>query len=140
MTEETTVVKFRDFSLSEEPITFRINPDTFECVPEIALDGLAELAGLASTGGEDRVKQLDKLKDFFDGVMTYESAALFRKRCKIPTEEEPNPHPIGMRHVKDIIPWLMEVYGLRPTQPSSESSDGSDDEDTSSTDGASPTE
>lgn len=140
MTEETTVVKFKDFSLSEEPITFRIAPDMFECVPEIALDGLAELAGLASNSGDDRTMQLNKMKDFFDSIMTFDSAAKFRERCRVPTQAEPNPHPIGMRHIKDVIPWLMEVYGLRPTQPSSESSDGSDDEDTSSTDGVSPTE
>jgi len=38
--------------------------------------------------------------------------------------------------------WLMERYGLRPTQPSSASPNGSNTptDDTSSTDGASPTE
>lgn len=140
MTDEIPVVRFKDFTLSPEPITFKIDPDIFQCVPEIPLDGLAELANLATKSGDDRVAQMNKMHDFFDGVMTFESGAIFRKRCKVSTEEEPNPNPIGMRHVKDIIPWLMEVYGLRPTQASSSSSDGSDDEDTSLTDGALVTE
>lgn len=123
------IVRFRDFSLSPEPVTFRIEPDTFECVAEIPLDSLAEMANLAS-GSEDRGAQLRRIYDFFDGIMTPTSAAVFRERG-----QKGNPNPIGMRHITALLPWLMEVYGLRPTQPSDESSTGSDDDDTSSTAG-----
>ncbi len=130
------LVRFKDFSTSPEPVTFRIDPDTFECWPEIPLDSLVELATLNVSDG-DRMAQFDRIKDFFDGIMTDESAAQFRKRCKRGTKEEPNPRPIGMRSVQDIIPWLMEVYGLRPTQPSDESDGGSPETDTSLTDSSS---
>lgn len=126
----TDIVKFKDFSLSPDPISFRIAPDVFHCVPEIPLDSLADMANLA-TKSDDRGESLRKVYDLFDGVLLTESAVLFRARGAKNAE-----NPIGMRHVKDIIPWLMEVYGLRPTQPSDESSDGSTDEDGSSTDTA----
>lgn len=134
MTED--IVRFKDFSLSPEPVTFRIAPDDFECYPEIPLDTLLELSALAADTG-DRVAQFNKLKDFFDGIMPPEQAARLRARCKPSTKEEPNPQPIGLRHVINILPWLMEVYGLRPTQQSSESDTGSEAADISSTESSS---
>ena len=134
------IVRYRDFTLSVEPITFDISPDTFVCLPEIALDSLAELASLNIRAEGDTKGQLAKIYDFFDGIMEPDSAARFRARGAISTKETPNPHPIGMRHVIALLPWLMEVYGLRPTQPSDESLDGSDGTATSSTDGVSPTD
>lgn len=142
MPADDVVVRHRDFTLSPEPITFDIAPDTFECVPEIPLDVLADLAGAARSGHSSEQasaeSQLNRILDLFDGVMTYDSAAKFRARTKRGTKDEPNRNPIGMRHIKDILPWLMEVYGLRPTQPSDASSDGS--EESSSTDTASSTD
>lgn len=134
------IVRYRDFSLSPEPITFEIAPDVFTCFPEIALDTLAEMSGLSLGGGGDTGSQLSKIYDFFDGIMEPDSAARFRERGRKSTKENPNPYPIGMRHVMDILPWLMEMYGLRPTQPSDESQGGSDGTATSSTDGVSPTD
>ena len=124
----TDIVRFKDFSMSEEPVTFKIGEDTFLCVPEIPLDSLVELAtlGAGASGGA----QIEKIKDFFDGIMDPDSAAQFRKRC-----EKKAPKAIGMRHITPLLSWLMEVYGLRPTQPSDESDTGSRDDDTSSTDG-----
>lgn len=146
MTDE--LVRHKDFSLSPDPVTFTIAPDTFVCYPEIPLDALAEMAKLAQRS-ENREEQLSKIYDFFDGIMEPDSAARFRRRGRRSTpaqgvEGEPgyvpadiNTHPIGMRHAAKIMPWLLEVYGLRPTQESSESSDGSEPTSTSSTDGAS---
>jgi hypothetical protein len=130
------IVRFRDFSPSPEPVQFQVNDDIFECIPEIPLDGLAQMAQLAQLGSGTPGELLNKVYDFFDGVMTPDSAALFRARGRISTADRPNPNPIGMRAITQILPWLMEVYGLRPTQPSDESSDGSGTDDTNSTDGA----
>lgn len=139
--EATEVVRHRDFSLSPEPITFTIHPDMFECVSEIPLDVLGEIANAASTRGTGSVtQQLERMKDLFDGVMLPNSAYRFRQRLTRGTDEHPNPNPIGMRHIRDILPWLMEVYGLRPTQPSANSSAGSLTSEESSTDTASSTE
>ena len=133
------VVKFKDFSLSPEPITFKIEPDTFECYPEIPLDVLMEVSQVAQSEatGMERFKQTLEL---FEGIMSPEWYEIFKHRCRKGTREDPNPNPIGMRHIRDILPWIMEVYGLRPTPESSESSDGSEDESLSLTDTAFDTE
>lgn len=138
MTE--SIVRFKNFEVSPEPVTFTIAPDTFECLPEVPLDVLVELSGLRTAPGEtvDMKARMAQIHDFFDFIMEPQSGAIFRKRTAIPTAEQPNPHPIGMKTVIAVLEWLMEVYGLRPTEPSNESEDGSQSEGASSTDGASP--
>lgn len=135
MTE--VVARFKDFTRSEEPVTFRIGPDVFTCVPEVPLDVLMEMSALATAGMENtsRTEMMTRIYSFFEGIMMADSYATFRARMSKNAEL-----PIGMFHFRDIMQWMMEVYGLRPTQPSSQSADGSDDSEASSTDGASPTE
>ena len=136
MTDAAEVVRFKDFSVSPEPIIFKMEGDEFHALPDIPLDLLIELAEFATIGEEQgRAAQIEKMKDFFDGILDEDSAGRLRERMKKGAAQ-----PIGKRLLVDVMPWLMEVYGLRPTQPSSESADGSDDTGISSTDGASPTE
>lgn len=129
MTE--AIPRFKDFTVSEDPVTFRVAPDTFECVPEVSLDVLMEMADVAELKGDPK-SQVAKMLDFFDGVMTGDSYERFAARTKRGAEK-----PIGMRHLVPILQWMMEVYGLRPTEPSTESAGGSEASDTSSTDTAS---
>jgi|SRR5262245_1191972 len=128
---EPVVPRFKDFTISEEPVTFRVAPDTFECVPEVSLDVLMEMADVAELKGDPK-GQLAKMLGFFAGVMTPESYATFVARTKKGARQ-----PIGMRVIVPVLQWMMEVYGLRPTEPSSESADGSTTDDSSSTDTAS---
>lgn len=138
MTDSNEVVRHADFSLSPEPVTMTIAPDTFELVPEIPLDALTDMMNIGTKmEGEDRSQWMERIYQFFDGLMTPDSAAKFRERGRKSTPDNVNRNPIGMRHIQNILPWLMEVYGLRPTQESSESSDGSEPTSTDSTDGAS---
>ena len=48
MTDATEVVRYRDFSVSPEPITFKMEEDEFRCLPDISLDLLMELAEFAT--------------------------------------------------------------------------------------------
>lgn len=132
-------IRFMDFSLSPEPVVFKIEPDEFRGWPEIPLDVLAELADAGGQRGTPR-QQMEQMLELFEGVLEPESFATFKRRTQRSTPEDPNRNPISMRHITKILPWLMEVYGLRPTQPSDESPSGSDETDTSLTDGASHTE
>lgn len=134
MTDAQEVVRFRDFSVSSEPITFAMDGDEFHCAPDIALDMLIELADFATVSEEQgRGAQIEKMKEFFDAILNEDEAGRLRERMRKGAAK-----PVGKRLLVDVMPWLMEVYGLRPTQPSSESVDGSDDIGISSTDGASP--
>lgn len=128
----TESVRFKDFSLPPEPIVFRVAPDDFRCYPEIPLDAMMDIVVFATTAtdGRDRMSQVLQL---LSSVIVAEDWDKFLARTKRGTVEVPNPHPIGMRLVKDLLPWIMEVYGLRPSQESSESSDGSENDGTSST-------
>lgn len=133
------VVKYKDFSLSPEPVIMRIAPDEFRCYPEIPLDVMIEVAEMAASQATG-VERIHQLRELLEGVMEPEAYAVFQARMRKGTQEEPNLNPIGMRHIREILPWIMEVYGLGPTQESDSSVDGSDSEDDSSTDGVSPTE
>jgi hypothetical protein len=133
------VVKYKDFSLSPEPVIMRIAPDEFKCYPEIPLDVMMDIAEAASSEIVG-MKRVEQMRELLEGIMEPESYALFSRRTRKGTIKEPNPNPIGMRHIREILPWIMEVYGLRPTQESDSSVDGSGDDDTNLTDGASPTE
>lgn len=134
------VVKFMDFSLSPEPVTFKIAPDEFLCYPEIPLDVLMEVAEASTSGGTTGIDRVKQMLEMLEGVMEPQSFATFVARTKKGTVERPNQNPIGMRHISELLPWLMEVYGLRPTQESDSSVTGSDDDATSLTDGVSLTE
>jgi hypothetical protein len=75
---------------------------------------------------------IEGIIEIFDELLKAESAQLFRA-C-VYTKKT-----IGIRRLMKILPWLMEQYGLHPTQPSSDSSSGSSDgvTGTSSADGVS---
>ena len=134
----TDNVRFKDFTISADPIGFRIAPDNFPCYPEIPLDTLMEVAALSQQTDVSSLERFKQMMDVFVGIIEPHAYELFKRRCRPGTEKEPNPNPIGMRHIRDLLPWVMEVYGVRPTQESSDSADGSNDDDTSLTDGASP--
>lgn len=129
---DTDDLKFKDFTLAGEAPVMRIAPDEFHCYPEIPLDVMMDVARFSQTKveGLDRFTQLMEL---IAGIIVPEDYDKFIARTKRGTKEQPNPYPIGMRHIRDILPWVLEVYGMRPTQASSDSASGSDDAVTSST-------
>ena len=130
MPDQNGEVEIRDFTLAPRPHKFKIDDDIFEAVPEIPLGDLGQLAKIASLKMTDE-DAIVKILDIFDFLLTEESGVRFRAR----TTSKKN--PIGQRHILPLIPWLLEIYGLRPTQPPSDSLAPSVDESgTSSTDGA----
>jgi hypothetical protein len=138
----------RDFTLPMQPKRFRIDEDVFSApaiISPIAMKKLAALhASLGDIGalGNDLDRAIEIVSDLFTVLLPGPSGARFKERLLSETE------PIDLN--QQAIPalyWLLEEYGMRPTQPSSPSPDGSTDGQTdtpndgiSSTDGASPTE
>lgn len=127
MTTESGKVEIVDFSRPPEPKRFRINDDIFEAAPELPL-GTMEIAANISAA---RIKDegVEPILEFFDAILFDQSAARLRERAKSKTE------PIGLAHLMPIINWLLEAYGLRPTQPSENSSGSPSETGTSLTDG-----
>jgi len=122
----------KDFTRKRERITFTIDHDTFEAAPALPGQTLTEFARKFSDAGSAPAE--DKLRIITDAlsmVLLPESAKLFTERF---ADLE---WPIELDQASDILIWLMEQYGLRPTQPFSPSASGSPslEPGTSSTDG-----
>lgn len=109
----------RDFTRKRERLTFRIDDDVFEAAPAIPGDTLTEFATRYTDITDKPVAdQLGVMKDALSLVLLPESHARFTKRLKDPE------HPIELEQVVDVVQWLMEHYGRRPTKPSSTSATG----------------
>ena len=132
MTEQQVVSDgIMDFTIAYEPIVFRINKDVFTAYDDLPALTLMEFSATASaaTESDDEAAQQSLIRQF-ELVLRPESAALFIERMR---DRE---HPIGLRHIQKVVPWLMEQFGLRPTEASSNSSTGSEatqDDGTNST-------
>ena len=127
------VVEIMDFAAGDVEIFFNVGDDRFVCVPDIPLGIMQQIAGLKNIQATMETQGMEPILAVFDEFLVPASAVLFRV-CV--TEKK----TIGLRRIMRILPWIMEKYGLRPTQPSSPSSDGLNDGETgtSSTAGVSP--
>ena len=114
---EPTPVK--DFSRKRERLNFRIDDDIFEAATALPGRTLSRFAArFANVENTPVDKQLDAFADALGMVLLPESNARFQKRL------EDLEHPIELEQASDVIQWLLERYGLRPTEPSSPSSTG----------------
>lgn len=125
----------KDFSRARERLQFTIDGDLFEAAPALPGKTLTEFGKRFSDIAEtDLADRLDIFADALSMVLLPDSNALFQKRF------EDLERPIQLEQASDVIVWLLEQYGLRPTQPSSPSSSGppSPEPGTNSTDAAQP--
>lgn len=129
MTTENGEIEMKDFSFSLEPKPFRIAPDVFYAAPALPFGIGATVAKFKDMAADDAP---ERMLQFFDAILLDESAARMRQRATSKIE------PIPMTLCMPIINWLLEEYGMRPTQPSepSSSTSGATDDSTSSTAGA----
>lgn len=130
---EATPVK--DFTRPRERLLFRIDSDVFEAATALPGKTLSRFAKrFATVESTPPDQQLDAFTDALGMVLLPESNALFQKRL------DDLERPIELEQASDVIQWLLECYGLRPTEPSSPSATGpaSPASGTSSTDAAQP--
>lgn len=115
-----TSTRFKDFSKKREPVEFKIDDDLFVAPPVLPIPTMQELAETAESikTEKNNAALFAKITSIFDAVLTDTSARRFRER--ISSKEE----PVDIEQLVDIMLWLLEEYGLRPTQPSSDSSSG----------------
>ncbi len=151
----------RDFSLDRTPIHFRADGDEFVAPASLAVPTLRRLGSMHArlgdlTGGSDTDVEslLSLVTDMFGHLLPGPSGRRFVERLKSegrPADPEADPprlddEPVPLDLMKQAIPilyYLLERYGLRPTEPSSASPAGSTEAPTatpsdgiSSTDGA----
>jgi|SRR5690349_13067450 len=129
-------VVIKDFTVRDTTIKFKIYDEIFEASPELPLGMMQQMVKLRSLRDTVDEVGLDGVLDIVDMFILDESMERIRQMVNDKRK------PFGVRHLQEIVPWLLEQYGLRPTQPSSNSSTGSLDGETgtSSTDGVQPAE
>ena len=114
-------VRFKDFTKKRKPVFFTVEGERFDCYPAIALPSLQEIVEVSRDFSTE--KAVESFAAFFAVVMDEGNAA----RMEVLLRDKVN--PLDQEQAVEIMQWLLEVYGLRPTQPSSESVLGSPTDD-----------
>jgi hypothetical protein len=111
----------RDFSRPRKRLNFTIDGDEFEAASVLPGDVFAEFVTLYNSTGDTETyqQQHDMLKQALVLALLPESWQRFSTRL------QDKARPIDDDQMSDVVLWLLEEYGMRPTQPSPDSSDGS---------------
>jgi hypothetical protein len=116
-----------DFSIGRKSIKFKVDDDYFEAVPDIAAELAMEYASQLEQLIQPEEVSLDSQKEVVYStlrlVLFPESADRFIARLR---DQE---NPIGQQRFTKITQWLLEQYGMRPTEQDSASSTGSESQD-----------
>jgi hypothetical protein len=109
----------KDFTKKREDVRFQVDEDVFEAAPAIPAEVLTDFAvKFADVNSLPATKRVEALTDVLEMVLKPASFELIKSRMR---DKEA---PIDIDQLNDIIVWLLEQYGQRPTQPSSASSTG----------------
>lgn len=126
-------VKFKDFTLDAPEIKFRIAGENFDASPALSATLLQTVSDVVDSFTDDKdttmMEKLNGLINFCDAILIGDSKERF---AKIAPTLDLN------RQIMPLLYWLLEAYGLRPTEVSSDSSTTSPTETdgTTSTDGS----
>lgn len=116
-----------DFSIGRKSIKFKVDDDIFEAVPDIAAELAMEYASqlelLTNTEENTLNSQKEVVHSTIRLILFEESADRFIARLR------DRKNPIGSQRFGKITEWLLEQYGLRPTEQDSASSTGSESQD-----------
>lgn len=130
--DQNGIVQVKDFTTDAQPKVFTIGGRTFTACADIPIGLMTDLVGLSTSVDNITSDVIEKIFGFFDAVLFDDSAAAFREGARDKKD------PIGPKALMNIMEWLMEEYGMRPTVPSDSSSTPSEaDGSTSSTAGVS---
>lgn len=128
----------KDFSRKREAKTFVIDGDTYHAAVALPGETFVEFTDRLSAfeAADTWRENFDALVAALELVLLPDSYKLLRDRAKDIEQ------PVDLDQMAEIGLWLMDEYGLRPTQPPSDSSDGSPSPEsgTSSTENTQPEE
>lgn len=113
--------EIKDFSKARKRIQFKIDDDVFEASPAVPAEILMDFAAQFSDLDPENApvgKQLEAFRGVLELVLLDDSLTRFSERLR------DRRNPIDIDQMEEIITWLFEVYGLRPTEPSSGSPSG----------------
>lgn len=116
-TEVEVTEEIKDFASNRKPIKFRINGELFEAAPDVAAELMmkfADQAEILDNPGATNEQRSEVIRNLFYMVLMPESADRFVARLNDPE------NPIGIRIFTEVTQWILEQYGLRPTEPDSD--------------------
>lgn len=109
----------KSFTRERRPIEFEIDDDKFDAVRAIPADTLmAMTAEFEAMDGENASESIKAMLTVLEQFLLPASFRTFRERMG--SKEA----PIEFPQVSEVIFWLLEQYGMRPTPQSSDSADG----------------
>ena len=110
----------RDFTRQPKVIEFKIDDDVFRCHPRLPAQVMIDFAVQAEQMGDSPTSEqgVQAMLDVLKATLIPDHYRRFSERMSDVD------NPIELPQVSEIVPWIMEEYGLRPTEPSGQSSDG----------------
>lgn len=126
MVNDQDAVNIKDFTLKRKRILFKLDDDVFEARSKISLALMQDMMRVGkSMESIEKDGKFERIVEVFNNLLVPASAERFAQRVTTNNDAE----AVDAR--EELIPilfWLLEQYGLRPTQPSSDSSTGSPSE------------
>jgi hypothetical protein len=115
------MTELRDFSRTRKKIAFKIDEDVFPVADTLASENLLIFISRLDDAklGNPVETQHKAMMDMLSLVMPEDDHARLTDRTRSVDR------PVDMDQLADVVMWLLEVYGLRPTMPSASSADGS---------------
>lgn len=113
--------EIRNFSKQRKAIVFQIDEDVFEALPAIPAEVMIQFAERVAVADPTQLsvtQQIAIFRELLELVLTDASMARMRERMSDRT------NPVDMEQLDEIITWLFEEYGMRPTTESDSSSNG----------------
>jgi hypothetical protein len=105
--------EIKDFTKKRKPLQFKVDDDLFDAVPTIPADTMIEFAESMSSADPTKMtpaEMVGALRRVIEMVLMPESLARFKARMKNQA------NPIDMEQLDEVVTWLFEEYGMRPTQ------------------------
>lgn len=115
------MTEIKDFSKVRKAIQFRVDEDVFHAASAIPAEVLIQFTEAITTSDPTKMspkEQVGILRGMLEVVLVPESLTRFRERMA-------DVHnPIELDQINDIVTWLFEEYGMRPTVESVSSPNG----------------
>lgn len=113
--------EIKDFTKKRKQIQFRVDDDVFEAAAAVPAEVMISFAeGFSSMNPENMnpAEVVGALRKVIEVVLAPSSLERFQERMR------DTANPIDMEQLDEIVQWLFEEYGLRPTIEPSGSSNG----------------
>jgi hypothetical protein len=113
--------EIKDFTKKRKTLDFKIDDDVFHAASTIPAETMIQFAESISSADPTKMspkEMVGALRRVIEMVLQPESLEIFQRRMA-------DPHnPIDMEQLDDVVTWLFEEYGMRPTSESPSSSAG----------------